>query len=194
MFLFLKNFLARLRLPRSALPVPSLSAADIGASNEPYRDAFGYHDPELGDLKDDWNYACWRGRMVFESGEDCDLVLLEREEDGFPDSDPRPSGLARLRDARLILESELMGRATRAVIEARMARLNWRDGPPADRWGPIQILVSKDDTLRLAIYEGETDEYSLWIVRFDELNSPVEVRRTPFIATDKTIDDVGIIV
>ena len=75
-----------------------------------------------------------------------------------------------------------------------MARLNWRDGPPADRWGPIQILVSKDDTLRLAIYEGETDEYSLWIVRFDELNSPVEVRRTPFIATDKTINDVGVIV
>ena len=99
-----------------------------------------------------------------------------------------------VRDARLILESELMSRATRAVIEARMARLNWRDGPPADRWAPIQILVSKDDTLRLAIYEGETDEYSLWIVSFDEQNNPVEVRRTPFIATDKTIDDVGVIV
>lgn len=194
MFPFLRNFMARLRLPMSAPPGPSVSPAGNEPSDEPCRDAFGYHDPELGDLKDDWNYTCWRGRMVFASGEDCDLVLLEREEDGFPDSDPRPSGLARLRDARLILESELMGRAARAVIEARMARLNWRDGPPEDRWGPIQILVSKDDTLRLAIYEGETDEYSLWIVSFDELNNPVEVRRTPFVATDKTIDAVGVIV
>lgn len=183
MFRLLETILARLRLPRPAPPPRRPARAVPLPLDEPHRDASGYYDPDLGDLKDDWNFACWRGRMVFESGDDCDLTLLEREEDGFPDSDPRPSGLARLRGARLCAETELVPRAIRAVVEARMARLNWRDGPAEDRWGPVEMLVDRDDTLWLSLHEGETDEYSLWIVRFDAGNRPTEVRRAPFVAS-----------
>lgn len=183
MFEFLEKILARLQLPPRAGGRRPLQHAAAAAADTPSRDDFGYHDPQLGDLKEDYNFICWRGRMVLESGDDCDLTLLDREEDGFPDSDPRPSGLERLREVQRIMESDLMARAIQAVIAARMERLNWRDGPAQDEWGPIEALVDRDDGLWLSIYEGVTDEYSLWIVKFDAENQPVEVLRTPFVAS-----------
>ena len=155
------------------------------------RDGFGFQDPVLGELTDDWNFQCWRGRIVFGSGDDCDLTLMESEEDGFPDSDPRPSGLARLRAAHGVAESGLVPNAVEAVIAARVARLGWRDGPDRDAWSPIEILVDREDRLWLSIHEGETDEYSLWIIAFGAQDRPVEVRRAPFVAGGAPITECG---
>lgn len=154
------------------------------------RDDFGYHDPGLGTLRDDWNIEAWCGRLDYD-GDHCDLTLYETETGGFPDADPRPSGLARLRDVQARMTTHFLPRAIEAVIAARTARLNWRDGPPEDRWGPVEVAVETDNSLWLSVYEGETDEYSLWIVAFDDADMPREVRRTPYVAGQTRLSQAG---
>jgi hypothetical protein len=134
-----------------------------------------------------WREACgaWVKRSEGD-GSGCDLAVASEPGQFLydePDEAPPPDAVDALRRAHGQLR-DLKSAAVSAICEARQARLRWRAGPPAEDWSVLELHLDASRAIWAVLHEYETDEYSIWLVRFDEGLNPVEVRRAPFVAQE----------
>ncbi|MES2988908.1 MAG: hypothetical protein V4808_13460, partial [Pseudomonadota bacterium] len=80
------------------------------------------------------------------------------------EDEPSADAVARLVGADV---QALFAEAVRATCEAREAALMWKAGPPLADWSLAEMRMTAAGALWLSIHEYETDEYSLWMVRFE---------------------------
>lgn len=133
-----------------------------------------------------WQNGSWIGRGAL-PGDFYDLAVTGGN--GW-EEEPPADAVARLERAQASMATLFAG-AVRATCEARQAVLGWKAGPPGEQWSLTEMRVTATGALWLSIHEYETDEYSLWMVRFDDDDRPMSVRRRPWVPIDGEPSEAG---
>lgn len=112
-----------------------------------------------------------------------DLFVMRRSDEDAPSA----RALNQLADA-VAQMGALKARAVDIICAARIGRLGWREGPPADEWSIIEARIDAGSALWLMLGD-ETDEYVRWLVR---LTGDAVVRKIPALALQGAPDEAGV--
>lgn len=124
-----------------------------------------------------WQNGSWIGRGEL-PGDFYDLAVTGG--DGW-DEEPPAEAVTRLRGADV---EALFCAAVLATCAARQTVLDWKAGPSREDWSLVEMRITAAGALWLSVHEYETDEYSLWMVRFDDEDRAIAVRRRPWVPVE----------